>query len=85
MPQYEPTCIPFAVAVGTDSDGNNRFMPLTWGFGDLVRRNWTVGPQSLTTATAGPGRLCGFLILKTVVARATVGSNPTPTALLNGP
>jgi hypothetical protein len=25
-------CIPFAVAVGTVPDGNNRFMPLTWGF-----------------------------------------------------
>jgi hypothetical protein len=32
MTQYEPTCIPFAVAIGTDPDGNNRFMPLTCGF-----------------------------------------------------
>lgn len=31
MTQYDPTCVLFAVAIGTDPDGGDGFMPLTWG------------------------------------------------------
>ncbi|GHE08231.1 hypothetical protein GCM10010339_55800 [Streptomyces alanosinicus] len=42
MAQYEPTRIPFAVAVGTDPDDNNGLIPLTWGF---ETRSGETGPQ----------------------------------------
>lgn len=32
MAQYEPSCMPFAVAVGTDLDDNNDCRLLAWSF-----------------------------------------------------
>lgn len=32
MTQYEPTCNPLAVAIGTDPDESNDVTPLTCGF-----------------------------------------------------
>ncbi|MFI1097552.1 Imm21 family immunity protein [Streptomyces sp. NPDC020917] len=55
MAQYDPTSVPFGVAVDADSDGTTVITPLNWGFEKQDGGMWTTDGDDVLMDSAEAG------------------------------